>query len=110
MQTISTMQRHASNLFYTVQQKRGVTSKVLITVPKHIHAFLVLFPLVLNIFNSNWGQNPKRALILSHLEIINPSCPNPGQREKVKLYFYFHTSLWCLERFYEGLKGPHETF
>ena len=22
---------------------------------------------------------------------------------KVKLNFYFHTSLWCLERFYEGL-------
>ena len=23
---------------------------------------------------------------------------------KVKLNFYFHTSLWCLKRFYEGLK------
>ena len=21
-----------------------------------------------------------------------------------------HTSLWCLKRFYEGLKGPHKTF
>ena len=24
---------------------------------------------------------------------------------KIKLNFYFHTSLWCLKRFYEGLKG-----
>ena len=24
---------------------------------------------------------------------------------KIKLNFYFHTSLWCLKRFYEDLKG-----
>ena len=36
--------------------------------------------------------------------------PNPGRREKTKLNFYFHTSLWCLKRFYECLKGPHKTF
>ena len=36
---------------------------------------------------------------------INPSRPNPGRREKIKLNFYFHTSL-----FYEGLKGLHKTF
>ena len=29
---------------------------------------------------------------------------------KIKLNLYFHTSLWCLKRFYEGLKGLHETF
>ena len=30
---------------------------------------------------------------------------------KMKLNFYFHTSLWCLKRFYEGLnKGLHKTF
>ena len=37
--------------------------------------------------------------------IFNPSRPNPGRREKSKLDFYFHTSLWCLKRFYECLKG-----
>ena len=26
---------------------------------------------------------------------------------EIKLNFYFHTSLWCLKRFYEGL---HKTF
>ena len=31
--------------------------------------------------------------------------PNPGQSEKIELSFCFHTSLWCLKRFYEGLKG-----
>ena len=39
-----------------------------------------------------------------------PFHPNPGQIEKMKLNFYFHTSLWCLKRFYEALKGPHKTF
>ena len=36
---------------------------------------------------------------------FNPSSPNPGRREKVKSNFFFHTSLRCLKRFYEGLKG-----
>ena len=33
--------------------------------------------------------------------------PAPILAEEKKLYrsFYFHTSLWCLKRFYEGLKG-----
>ena len=41
---------------------------------------------------------------------INPSRPNPGQREKIKLNFYFHTFSWCLKKFYEGLNGLHKTF
>ena len=40
-------------------------------------------------------------------ENFNPSRPDPGQREKINLNFYFHTSLWCLKRFYESL---HKTF
>ena len=32
---------------------------------------------------------------------------DPGRRKKINLNFYFHTSLWCLKRFYEGLKGLH---
>ena len=40
---------------------------------------------------------------------INPSRTDPGRREKINSNFYFHTSLWCLKRFYEGLKGLHET-
>ena len=30
----------------------------------------------------------------------NPSRSNLGRREKITLNFYFHTSLWCLKRFY----------
>ena len=41
---------------------------------------------------------------------FNPSRPDPGQREKLNLNFYFHTSLWCLKRLYEGLKDLHKTF
>ena len=29
---------------------------------------------------------------------------------KIELNFYFHTSLWCLKRFYEGLKGINLIF
>ena len=29
----------------------------------------------------------------------------PVRREKIKLNFYFHTSLLGLKRFYEGLQG-----
>ena len=36
------------------------------------------------------------------LDWVNPSHPDPGRREKINLNFYFHTSLWCIKRFYEG--------
>ena len=45
--------------------------------------------------------------------LLNPSRPNPGRTEEIKLNFYFQTSLWCLKRFYEGfkaIKGLHKTF
>ena len=29
--------------------------------------------------------------------------PIPDEEKKIKLSFYFHTSLSCLKRFYEGL-------
>ena len=44
------------------------------------------------------------------VETLNPSRPSAGRKEKIKLNFYFHTSLWFLKKFYEGLKGLHETF
>ena len=37
------------------------------------------------------------------IQLIKSSRPDPGQREKINLNFYFHTSLWCLKRFDEGL-------
>ena len=41
---------------------------------------------------------------------VNPSHPHPKRGEKSNLNFNFHTFLWCLKRFYEGLKGFHKTF
>ena len=54
--------------------------------------------------------NPVSTWICDTWKIINPSRPEPGLRKKINLSFYFHTSLWCLKRFYEGLKGLHKTF
>ena len=41
---------------------------------------------------------------------LNPSRPNPGEKEKINLNFYFDTFLWCLKRFFEDLKDFHKTF
>ena len=49
-------------------------------------------------------------ILYTKLDALDPSRPDPGQREKINLNFYFHTSLWCLKRFCEGLKGLHKTF
>ena len=49
-------------------------------------------------------------LFFLNFKNMNSSRPNLGRIEKTKLNFYFHTSLWCLKRFYEGLKGIHKTF
>ena len=54
--------------------------------------------------------NSKFQKYISSKMILNPSRPNPGRREKINLNFYFHTSLWCLKRFYQSLKGLHKTF
>ena len=37
-----------------------------------------------------------RSIII--LALFNPPRPNPGRREKIKLNFYFHTSMWCLKK------------
>ena len=36
--------------------------------------------------------------------------PSRSWAKRKKLNFYFHTSLWHLKRFYEGLKGLHKIF
>ena len=42
--------------------------------------------------------------------VLTLPVPIPDEEKTVKLNFYFHTSLWCLNRFYEGPKGLHKTF
>ena len=41
---------------------------------------------------------------------VNPSRPDPGQTQKVKLNFYFLTFLWYLKMFCEGLRDREKTF
>ena len=62
------------------------------------------------IFNGIIDLNTLSCQYFKILHCLNPSCLNPERREKIKLNFYFHTSSWCLERFYEGLRGLHKTF
>ena len=61
----------------------------------------------------NYEENTKVSLffnIFNSSDAINPSRPDFGRREKTNLNFYFHTSLWCHKRFYEGLKCLYKTF
>ena len=47
------------------------------------------------------------------LTFIDPFISESCIKIKIKLNCYFHPSMWCLKRFYEGLKGfkgLHKTF
>ena len=43
------------------------------------------------------------AIVVIYLLFSRLALPTLGHWER-QLYFYFHTSLWCFKRFYEGLK------
>ena len=87
-----------SHIKHTCLFVHEVTKLLLYTLNKQATVFLQIPSLVL-LF-----------LVLSAYEYVNPLCPNPGQREKINLNFSFCTSLWCLKRFYKGLKGLYKTF
>ena len=48
--------------------------------------------------------NQLASFFMKRTLVVNPSRHDPGRRKKINLDFYFQTSLWCLKRFYEGLK------
>ena len=51
------------------------------------------------------------SLIKYLLSLPSPCTSESCIKIKIHLNFYFlHTSLWCFERFYEGLEGLHKTF
>ena len=64
-------------------------------------------------YNSTWTYSepmfqfstPSKLQKYSHVVFwgFNSSRSDRGQREKINLNFYLHTSLRCLKRFYEGL-------
>ena len=56
--------------------------------------------------NSNFISTESHQQILSDYKelTLNVWCISESCSEiKINLNFYFHTSLWCLKRFYEGL-------
>ena len=52
----------------------------------------------------------KMALQGLNLLKLSPRILESWIKIKINLNFYFHTSLWCLKRFYEDLKGLQKTF
>ena len=42
------------------------------------------------------------------LTLPDPCISESCIENRIKLNIYFHTSLWCLKRFYEGLYKPIE--
>ena len=46
----------------------------------------------------------------NQLTLPAPCFSEGCNKMKINLIFYFQTSLWCLRRFYKGLKGLHKTF
>ena len=108
----------------TVTKTKGIVSfkmvifakKLVILIPIVIRTFflqfyrhfLVLFSLrgICIVRNSSCTSYLKKIALLScPLTLkglfISESCIEI----KIELKFYFHTSLWCLKRFYEGLKA-----
>ena len=59
----------------------------------------IFFPGNINNIGNSFVEGFK--VVLSCWSCFNLSRPNHGRREKVDLNLYFHTSLWCLKRFYE---------
>ena len=57
---------------------------------------------------SSWQKEVGTELLVLTLNV--PCITESWIEIKTELNFYFHTSFWCLKRFYEGLKGLHKTF
>ena len=94
------------NLFFSCKFIR--TGPALLGTKPCFNTFLetAISAFILQVFKTWFSE--RFVSINSNIKALNPSRPNPGRREKIKLNFYFCTSLWCLKRFYEGLSSRHE--
>ena len=68
---------------------------------KHLNCHLKMFPN----FASALVFNEQTHVLILPAPCISESCV----KIRINVNFYFHTSLWCLKRFYEGL-GLHQSF
>ena len=81
-----------------------------VTLPENINKALVscIFQGVLKDINGINGlmltlsSFSTEATLFQYLTLPAPIL---DEEKKINLNFYFHTSLWCLRRFYEGLKA-----
>ena len=98
----------------TATHKKGIftTDLALVsaaTLFSQIFDFFLVMTLVIKIEKTwiHWPCVHKMAKYKLTLPIpcISESCI----KTNINLFF-FHTSLWCLKRFYEGLKSLHKTF
>ena len=52
------------------------------------------------------GPRVSSMLLYGLLKLNDPCISESCVEMKIKLNFYFHTSLWCLKWFYEVLQSP----
>ena len=84
---------HWPDISYEIQ---SATQKQLHNWQKSVHTYKKsLWKIGFKVFKNSRGGN------LS--DILNHSRLDPGQREKINLNAYIHTSLWHHKRFYKGL-------
>ena len=79
----------------------------------HQDTVLLLRSLQTNILSSILISRSKNVACVSQCSSFSSDSPGyihltlpvpiPDEEKKIKLNFYFHTSFWCLKRFYEGL-------
>ena len=62
--------------------------------------FSIILPFEYFLFASSKGEFRTMTMLTLPLPCIFESCIEI----KIKLNFYFHTCLWCLKKFYKGLK------
>ena len=71
-----------------------------------LHLAFLVFP---SFYKENKGMCWTLAILGNYQ--LTLLVPIPDEEKKIKLNFYFHTPLlWCLKRFYQGLKGLYKTF
>ena len=102
-----------NNIYNKIQAKSMIRTK---NYNGYIYKFnddeTLLLTTMVTFLLKDCNKNTKRKSFSHSLSIyiVNPSRPDHGRTETIKLNFYFHTSLWSLKRFYAGLKGLRKTF
>ena len=102
---------HRSSTKYSSLKNRLWIAFLVLREFNRIHKFLFpRIPTELIFYYIEKGATTWYLLSDWSINLVNLSRPNPERREKIKLNFYFYTSLRCLKRIFEGPKCLHKTF